>query len=90
MALAQAHTHYVRPIISGDWIFSVTIVVVRSEDHTSLRWIANTILSISPALSAPQSLAPKTATMSTKTKSIVTTIIQRGLRKGVQAVKLPY
>ena len=90
MALVQAHTHYVRPTISGDWISSVTIVVGRSEDHTSLRWIENTILSISPALSAQQSSALKTATMSTTTKSTVITITQRGLRKGVQAVKLPY
>lgn len=83
----RINTRCAKRTISADWICSATHVEAPSEAHTSLLWIENTTLNISPVPCVPQYLAPKIATMNTRAMSIVITIIQRSSPSAAMAVR---
>jgi len=77
----MARTRFAKRIILDDWIYCVMPARVLCVDRTSLRWIANTILSISPVAYVLQYSVLRIPTTNTMPKSIaITTILQNSQR----------
>ena len=86
--MKERSIHYAKSTTLDDLTYSVLTAGVLFEAHTLLPWIGSIILSISLVRSVQQSLVLRTATMSTREKSTVTTIIPHNLHNGVTVAKL--
>lgn len=76
----EGNTLYVKPITFDDLTFSVTSAAAHFVGHISQQWIGNSISIILLALFVPQFSVPRTVTMNTTARFIVTTIIPPNLR----------